>query len=189
MSGVCARPIEPEELADYWFGELGAPDEERVEEHLLGCGACSARLQQLAALEEGVRQLARIGAVEVAITPAFLRAAARDGLRTREYRVAPGERVACTVTPDDDLIFARLVADFEGVSEVDVSFEIEGRKAWRIEDVPVGSGAGELLISQSMPMLHGLGPAVMRVRLLTHGEAQERLLGEYLFQHTPTSRR
>jgi hypothetical protein len=136
-------------------------------------------------LGEGLRRLAAQGMVQVVVTPSFLRAAARDGLQLREYRVAPGEQVACTVTPDDDLVVARLVADFTGVATVEVRYQVEGQPEQRLENVPVHPAARELLVSQAMPALRALGPAVVHFRLLARGEGEERLLGEYVFNHTP----
>lgn len=188
MSTGCQRPLDLETLVDVWFKEGPARDEERVEEHLLGCDECSGRLRALATLGEGVRSLAREGAVQLVVTPSFLEHAAREGLRTREYRVASGERVDCTVTPEDDLLVSRLVADFTGVSSVDVVTEVVGRGEHRVEDVAVSPDASELILAQAMPAMRALGPSLVRMRLFAHEEAAERLLGEYTFAHTPTLR-
>lgn len=188
MSAGCEQPLELGTLVDFWFKEGSAPDEERVEEHLLGCDECSGRLRALVTLGRGVRRLAHEGAVQVVVTPSFLERAARDGLRTREYLVAPGEQVACTVTPEDDLLVSRLQADFRRVSRLDVVSEVEGRGEHRIEDVPVSTDATELILAQAMPAMRALGRAVVHVRLLARDEANERLLGEYTFAHTPTPR-
>lgn len=188
MSAGCERPLELVTLVDYWFGEAAPHDPERIEEHLLECETCSGRLRALVTLGEGVRRLAHEGAVQVFVTPSFLEKAAREGLRTREYRVAPGERVACTVTPEDDLLVGRLQADFKGVSRLDVVSVVEGQVEHRIEDVPVSPDAPELILAQAMAAMRALGPSVVRVRLLAREEENERLLGEYTFAHTPTRR-
>ncbi len=185
MSAACERPLELGTLVDTLLGELAAPDEDRVEEHLLECDECSGRLRALVSLGEGVRRLAHEGAVQVVVTPSFLETAARGGLRTREYRVAPGERVACTVTRQDDLLVSRLQGDFRGVSRLDVVMEMEGNEH-RSEDVPVSPDALELIVAQAMPAMRALGPAIVRMRLLAREKQGERLLGEYTFDHTPT---
>jgi hypothetical protein len=186
VSAACERPLELGTLVDTLFGEVVAPDEDRVEEHLLECDECSGRLRALVALGDGVRRLAREGAVPVVVTPSFLETAAHEGLRAREYRVAPGERVACTVTREDDLLVSRLRADFTGVSRVDVVTELVGRGEHRIEDVPVSPDALELIVAQAMPAMRALGRSVTRVRLLARDHEDERVLGEYTFDHTPT---
>jgi hypothetical protein len=178
--------LEPAALVDYWFGDAEPAEEVLVEEHLMECDSCGGRLRALLALGEGVRRAAHEGRVHVVVTPAYLETAARDGLRTREYRVTAGASVACTVTSEDDLLIARLVADFTGVSRVDLVALYEGEPAQRQEDVPVREDAGELLVAQPMPAMRALGSAVLRLRLLAQESSGERLLGEYTFAHTPT---
>lgn len=186
MSGGCPHPLELATLVDYWFGDAAPAEEARVDEHLMACDGCGGRLRALLALGEGVRRATHEGRVHVVVTPAYLETAAREGLRTREYRVTAGERVACTVTPEDDLLIARLIADFTGVSRVDLVTLSEGERDQRIEDVPVRADAGELLVAQPMPAMRALGPTVLRMRLLAQETSGERLLGEYTFAHTPT---
>ena len=50
----CSHPIDPAILADYWVGALAPPEEEAVEEHLLGCDLCGTRLREVIALADGV---------------------------------------------------------------------------------------------------------------------------------------
>jgi hypothetical protein len=185
MSAPCDRPLEMAALVDYWLEGEGQ-GHNAIEEHLFGCDACSRRLQGLVALGEGIRRLAREGAVEMVVTPSFLAKAAQEGLRTREYRVAPGGRVDCTVTPDDDLLVGRLVGDFRGLSRLDVVAEQEGLPARRIQDVPILPEATELIIAQAMPYMRTVQHARMRIRLLAQEPEGERLLGEYTFDHYPT---
>jgi hypothetical protein len=208
VSDACARPLQPETLLDYWLDgpSRGAGDDaasggasdgaseptralaaelEAIEEHLFACASCSRRLQQLVALGSGIRRLVHDGAVELVATPALLARAVQQGLRVREYRLAPGERVSCTVTPDDDLLVSRLVGRFEGVSRLDLLAEQDG-VVRRVEDVPVSPEAGELIVAQAMPAMRRLGHARLRVRLVSQEEAGERLVGEYTFEHHPT---
>jgi hypothetical protein len=130
--------------------------------------------------------LAREGAVSVAVTDSFLEVVARAGLRTREHSVSPGERVACTVTGQDDLMVARMSADFRGVSQVDVLVETAGWPAQRIADVPVSSDARELILLRAMPEARALGHVELHVRLVAREGSSERVLGDYIFDHTPT---
>jgi len=171
-------------LIEYWLD--GEPPDEATEEHLLGCDACSRRLRGLVDLGDGVRRLAREGAVAMVVTPSFLARAAQEGLRAREYRVPPGGRVDCTVTREDDLLVGRLQGDFRGVSRLDVVAQHEGGPELRIPDVPIGPDATELIVAQPMPVMRGLGPGRHRYRLLAHGADGDRLIGEYTFDHTPT---
>jgi len=187
MSAPCARPIGLAALLDYWLDRERPPDD-AVEEHLLACDSCSGRLRELVSLGDGVRRLAHEGAVAMVVTPSFLARAARDGLRTREYRVPPGGRVDCTVTREDDLLVSRLQGDFAGVTRLDVIAETGGGAEVRIEDVPIGPDATELIVAQAMPAMRRLGAGRQRYRLVALDPRGERLIGEYTFDHTPSGR-
>lgn len=186
MKRACEEPVDLVRLIDYWFGELPASDADRLEEHLFECADCSDRVRALVALEDGVRRLARQGAVPLIVTPSFLETASREGLRTREYDVPPGGRVACTVTARDDLLIGRMHADFTGVSHLDVHLEVEGRPEVWIKDVPVSPDAKELIMAQAMPAARALGHAVFHYRLIAREGQGERVLGDYTFDHAPT---
>ena len=47
---ICSRPIDAAVLADYWLAALPSAEEEAVEEHLLSCDPCGARLREVIAL-------------------------------------------------------------------------------------------------------------------------------------------
>lgn len=186
MTPACDRPFPLPVLESYWFGELPAPEAEQVEEHLFACDGCGDLLRALRSLGDGVRRLAHRGAVQVVVTPSFLDAASRAGLAIREYSLAAGDRVACTVAPQDDLLVGRMLADFSGVSRVDLLLETAGQPGQRIEDVPVSPEARELILLQSMPVARALGRVELRVRLVAREGARGRVLGDYTFDHTPT---
>lgn len=186
MSPPCDRALDFSTLVGYWFGELPAADSDQIEEHLFACDGCSRRLRAFVALGDGVRRLAHQGAVQMVVTPAFLEAASRAGLRIREYVVPPGGRVACTVTAQDDLLVGRMGADFRGVSSLDILVEMAGQTARRIEDVPVRPEAKELILAQAMPAARALRHAVLRYSLVARDGGHERVLGVYTFDHTPT---
>lgn len=187
MSARCVRPLEAAALLDYWFGDGEVRADEAIEEHLMECDPCSERLRQILAVGEGVRRLARQGALEMVVTPSFLERARREGLRTREYRVAPGGRVDCTVTSEDDLLVAHLTGDFRDVAHLDVVAQIEGQPEHRIRDVPVDPRSSELIVAQAMPAVRAFGRSLFRLRLLALEQGGgERVVGEYLFDHTPT---
>jgi hypothetical protein len=186
VSARCPEPIGTSVLVDYWFGELSAPEQDRVEEHLMGCSDCGRVLGELAAIGEGVRRLASRGAFHVVVSPSFLEAASRRGLRVREYRVPPGGGVACTVTAEDDLVVSRLQGDFRGVTRLDLVTQTEGQPEERVPDLPVDPSARELIFAQSMPSLRAMGSCVTRMRLVAREPGGDRLLGEYTFAHTPS---
>ncbi len=183
---TCANPVDAAALADYWLGALVKSEEETVEEHLLGCDACGARLRDVIALAEGLRDLAREGSLRMVVSEAFLKRAAEEGLRVREYAPPAGGAVACTVTADDDILIGRLTADLSGVTRVDLCIcDQSGLEQLRLPDIPVHSGASSVVYQESITFAKALPDNRMIARLVAVDEAGgERLLGEYTFNHT-----
>jgi len=187
-ASACAEPLDLSVLIDYWLGDLAPDEEERVEEHLLGCAACSEQMGDLVALTGGVRSLANLGVVRAVVTSAFLERLIDEGLRVREYRLVPGGSVECTITPSDDLVAARLAADLRGIQHVDlVKCDAEGREKHRLKDIPVSASAQEVVLLERIDRIRALPAGVQRVRLVAPDADGERLLAEYTFVHTPSS--
>ena len=185
---ACAEPLDLSVLIDYWLGDLAPDAEERVEEHLLGCAACSERMGDLVALTAGVRRVANLGVVRAVVTSAFLEHLIDEGLRVREYRLVPGGSVECTVTPSDDLVAARLAADLSGAQHIDlVKCDAEGREENRLKDIPVNASAQEVVLLERIDRIRALPARVQRVKLVAPDADGERLLAEYTFVHTPSS--
>jgi anti-sigma factor RsiW len=186
----CAKPIEIGPLVAYWLGELPAVADAPIEEHLFGCAHCTRRLEELAALAFGIRAVVRRGALQAVITQPFLEQMKRQGMRIREYRLAPGERVACTIGADDDAVVGRMRVPLAGVKRVDAlqSLDLGDRRVqqWRVEDVPFDPDAGEVLSLPSAAELKKLPAHMLRVQLVAVDESGERSLGEYTFAHTPS---
>ena len=171
------------ELVEYWFGER---DDEALEEHLLGCAECTARLEELAALGAGIRAAFRSGALRAVLPHAFLEALKREGLRLREYRVPPGGSVNCTLLADDDFVVSRLQAPLAGVERVDLMVVAqEGAAEATFEDIPFDPAAGEVLVVPSAAALRALPAHTARMRLFAVGAGGKKPLGEYTFVHTP----
>ena len=191
MTGTrCATPIEFETLIAYWLGELPVPAEAIVEEHIFSCAFCTRRLEELTALAFGVRAAVRNGAMPAAITNAFLESMRHQGMRIREYVLAPGESVNCTIRAEDDAVVSRLRVPLAGVKRVDAlqSLDLgEGRvQQWRLEDVPFDPDAGEVLSLPCAAELKKMPAHTFLVQLVAVDEDGERPLGEYTFAHTPT---
>lgn len=183
----CSTPLSPGELGDYWIGDLPSEKENRIEEHLLACDACSRNLEEISRLTKGIRYLVRKGALRGIVTGSFVDRLAREGLRVREYRLGPGERVACTVTREDDLLVGRLSVDLTGLERVDfVVCDAQGEERERWEDIPVSSSMREVIFTERMDTLRALPSTIQLVKLVARGDEGERLLGEYTFVHTPS---
>src|SRR5690349_24954891 len=95
-------------LLAYWAGELGEHAEAEIEQHYLGCEACSARLAEVQAIAAGVRGAFAAGRMTAVLSPIVAERLHARGLQIREYRVAPSGSVNCTVAPGDDLLLSRL---------------------------------------------------------------------------------
>ena len=178
-------------LTDYWLGVLAKPDEDAVEEHLLACDLCGERLREVIALAEGVRKVAREGWLHIVVSDEFLKRAAQDGLRIREYTVPNGGSVQCTVTAEDDLLIGRLELGREAenlreAKRVDLSlYDGNGQEQVRMPDIPVSSGATSVVLQVSAPLMKGAPDSVLIARLVALDDAgTERPLGEYTFNHT-----
>jgi anti-sigma factor RsiW len=190
MTGAyCAQPIGLESLVAYWLGELPEMAETPIEEHLFGCAACTRRLEDLAALASGLRAAVCDGELQAVITRPFLEHLKRQGMRIREYRLAPGERVDCTIRADDDAVVSRLRAPLEGVKRVDSLHSLDlgdGRvQQWRVEDVPFDPDADEVIALPSAAALKRMPAHTLRVRLVAVDASGDRPLGDYTFAHTP----
>ncbi|HUA82332.1 MAG TPA: hypothetical protein VMB85_00625 [Bryobacteraceae bacterium] len=183
---TCSNPIDAAVLADYWIAALAQAEEEAVEEHLLDCDRCGARLREVIELAEGVRKLAREGSLRMVVSDAFLLRAAEEGLRVREYAPPSGGGVECTVTAEDDILIGRLAANIGGAKSVDLCIcDERGVEQLRLPDIPVHSGASSVALQESITFAKAAPTNKMIVRMVAFDEAgSERLLGEYTFNHT-----
>lgn len=184
----CSAPVEAVVLADYWMARLPHAGEEAIEEHLLACEACSARLREVIALAEGVRALAREGRLRLVASDTLLQRLAEDGARIREYAPPAGGSVRCTVAADDTLVVGRLAADLAGAQRVDlVVCDEHGHERRRLPDIPIGAGTARVLFHESTAFIKAAPTFTMVLRLVAVDDATgERLLGEYTFDHTRT---
>jgi hypothetical protein len=182
----CARPIEPEILADYWIGSVAGADEETIETHLLECDFCGHRLRQMIVLADGIRTLAREGSLRMVVSDIFLQRAAESGLSIREYNVPPGGSVECTVTAEDDILIGRVAANLSGARRVDMSICNEnGVEQLRLPDIPVHSGRTSVAFQESITFMKSAPSLKMIMRLVSFDDAgSEQVVREYTFNHT-----
>jgi hypothetical protein len=187
MSGsACAAPLGTARLLPYWLGELDRDREEQVDEHLLGCGECAAQLEELIDLGGEIRACVQRGVVSAVVTDAFLRRLASDWVRVREYRVPRNGSVHCTVSPDDDVVVARMEAPLSGVERLDVvMLGVEDASQVTMHDVPFDPAAGEVVLLPNVDDLRALPACTQRMQLVAVEAGASRLLGEYGFIHTP----
>lgn len=186
MIAGCDAPVALDTLLQYWLDELGPAQSDSIDEHLLACAACSARLAELAALGQGVRGVFHAGRLHAVVTPAFVESLASSGLRLREYRVTHNGSVDCTVASQDDVVLSRLEAPLAGVSRLDiVSTRVSGGPEERVEDVPFDAASGEVVVIPRLAALRQAPAYRHRVRLIAVEPEGERVLGDYTFIHQP----
>lgn len=111
------HPITLGDLVDYQLGELAGPAAENLEQHLFECPVCAARLDDVERIAAAVRRAVVRAEIGANVTGAFLDRAAADGLSRREYRLEPGQTVACSAGPED-LFVVRIAADFADAVEL-----------------------------------------------------------------------
>jgi len=181
----CAKPIADDAFLAWWTGELAAPERRRLEAHLLACDDCAARLRLAGAVADGVRALVRQGRVPTVLTAGALERLRREGRKVREYRVAPGGGVHCTVAPEDDVLVARLELRPGGDARVDLVSRLNDGEGERLSDLPVEPGASELILAVPIDVVRSRPAHVLVLRLVEAGPGGDRTLGEYTFRHTP----
>ena len=181
----CRQPIDFGSLVQYWLGELDEAAEARIDEHLLGCDHCGARLDELAALAAGVRSVFEGGRVFAFVTGDFVRGLAQRGVRLREYRVARNGSVNCTVAPGDQLLISHLEAPLDGVARVDATAESpEGTQVFR--DIPFDARTGLVMFTPGTEAIRSKPAYQFRMRLVAVDGDGERVIGDYTFNHAPT---
>jgi hypothetical protein len=184
---TCEKPIGFETLVAYWLGEEPEAREAMLEEHLFGCAYCTERLEGLAALASGVRAVVKDGTVSMVVSRPFVDAMKQAGLRLREYRVEPGGSVNCAIGADDDAVVSRLRAPLAGVKRLDVvQMRGGGEPEVRLADVPFDAETGEVLMIPSAAWLKTMPAFTTRTRLIAVGEAGEKQIGDYTFNHSPS---
>jgi hypothetical protein len=182
----CSNPVNAAVLADYWISAQTNSEEAAIEEHLFECDYCGERLREVIALAEGIRELAREGSLRMVVSDAFLKRAAAEGLRVRQYAPPSGGSVECTVTAEDDVLIGRLAANLSGVTRIDLCVcDDTGVEKLRLSDIPFHSGASSVFYQESITFAKAAPTNKMIIRLVSFDEAGVELpLGEYTFNHT-----
>ncbi|MGH7488515.1 MAG: zf-HC2 domain-containing protein [bacterium] len=179
-------PLSIATLTEYWMGELDERTQSDVEEHLFSCSLCHATLELLVAMGEGIRAVSRKAGVAAVLTPDFVRKLKAEGAQVREYSLQPGDSVLCTIAPDDDIVLAHLHAPLAGIDRLDAVFEdSHSGKQFRYDDIAFNPGQGEIVFAPKASDLRSYGKGTRTLRLLSVSAAGERVIGEYVFNHSP----
>jgi hypothetical protein len=180
-----------EALLDYWLGDSDSAATEAADEHLMQCDACGQALDELVALGQGIRDAWRAGTVGGVFSAGFVQRLAGQGVQVREYRLAPGGSVNCTVAPGDDLLVSHLALPQPplqtGVQRLDLHVEVSLEPGVRHElhDIPFDARAGEVLYVSKVANIRPLPAHTVQATLLAVDDAGARELGRYTFRHQP----
>jgi len=182
----CSSPLDWPTLLAYWLGEQDPAAEARTEEHYLGCETCSRRLEELASLAQGVRAVMQTGAFNAVLTEHVVQLQKERGQQVRTYHVPRNGSVNCTIAPEDDLVVAHLEAPLADIARLDLVFiGPDGAFELRREDIPFVPESGNVLVATSTAILRTLPASTLRVRLLSVDDHDQRVIGDYTFNHTP----
>ncbi len=146
MNAACATPLTRDELVAYWAGDLEPAQVDRLDEHLMGCGACSQESTRVAAITEAVR-----GLIPPFVDHARLAAFRARGLRVIDNPIVPGVRRPVVFDVDaTDILLHRLIGLDLSVAErvgIQITFEDTGEVALDEPNVPFDRDSGEVLIA------------------------------------------
>jgi anti-sigma factor RsiW len=181
------HPLALDTLVAYWLGETDADTTLAIDEHLLGCDACGARLDEVIALGDGVRRAFDAGRVRAFVGAAFVERLAARGAKVREYRLRPGDAVACSVAADDDVLVTRLDVPLAGVTRLDAIVRSSlAAQDERIADIPFDAARGQVLMLPRMAEVRRAPAHTFEVALVAVDGEADRVVARYTFEHAPT---
>jgi hypothetical protein len=180
----CPSPIAFADVVDYWAGDLTLAEGDRIEEHVFSCADCARELAEAKALADGIAAVVREGRLQSVVSDAILNRLAADGVRVRMYTLDGAGIVPCAVWADDDLVVARIRADFTDVDSVTiVTRQASGDEISRLSDVAVRPGQREILNAFSAAHLRKLPPTRVHVTVTAQVRTVERTIAEYTLEH------
>jgi hypothetical protein len=186
MTRAACTVLKTQELTEYWLGELDEAHEQRIDEHLFACGACSERLRALVDLGAAIRRTFVDGWLNIVLPEPFIRRIKEAGFRVREYELSAGGSVNCTVTPEDDFVVSYLRAPLADVRRLDVLIDDQTSGKHRANDVAFDPSAEALVTVTSTAYLKTLKHSQQRVRLVAVNGVEERVVADYTFNHYPS---
>jgi hypothetical protein len=169
-----------ERIVDLLAGEAG-PDADEVEAHLLGCAACSRLADELLATTRAIASAVREGALAFVATRATVERLRREGVAMREYHIAPGQTVACSIGAGERYSLTAL----ELPGELPARVDLVAPTGDRTPDVPVDRSRGVVWLMVRGDTVRGVPTGLYRMRAVgVDGHGGETVLGEYGLDHT-----
>jgi hypothetical protein len=166
-------------------GDLEGDELDAVEAHVLGCTACTERVDALYATAAGVWRLVRAGSVRAVITDATATQLRAQGVPMREYRLAPGQVVPCGIGADERYALTGYQLPQPVPERVDVLFP---GTPHRQTDVPVDRVAGMLWTIDRGDFIRAQPSQRYSLRLVgVAADGTETPLADYTLDHTAFS--
>jgi hypothetical protein len=186
---VAGHPYAPGDLVDYLLGELEEQEADALEEHLFECPVCAVDLEVIDRVAAAVRDAVHHGAVAANVSGAFLERATASGLSLREYRLAPGQTVACSAGPEDYIVI-RLTGAFAGFDELSLRADFEDLDsgesyALPTQEVRADRELGEVLLVFPGAAVRAYPRSVWSLSLEGRWEGRETTFGPFVLDHTP----
>jgi hypothetical protein len=145
MTASCKQPIADATLVDYWADDLAEAELDAVDEHLLGCSACSASSARIAALAGALRLQ-----VPMIMREADIEKLSARGMRIVQNSFNPGERREVEFPAGVDVLLHRLAGlDLQNATRVSFKMSVESTHAvlGELSDAPFDRGSGALLVA------------------------------------------
>lgn len=150
---TCQSPLSFEDLSRYWAESLPPNELDRIEEHLLGCAACSGESARVSALVQALRAF-----IPPVVSRAQVEELAARGLNISENSFDPGHDHSVTFLRDFDVMIHRLKGfDLGNIERLRLTLRSESTGEVMFEDpnVPFDPRDGVLIACQrhysSMP--------------------------------------
>lgn len=184
----CGHPITLGDLVDYHLDELNPERAEAIEDHVFECSQCAARLDEVGRIASAVRAATHRAEVGANVTGAFLERVEDDGLTLRDYRLEPGDTVACSAGPED-LFVVRLAADFSGAGRLTAHVDFRdlksgGSQALPPREVMPDLDRGEIVLIFPGSDVRSYPRSLWTITVDGDGDRPRRF-GPFVMDHTP----
>lgn len=164
---ACEAPIAWDELVDYWAGDMELTRVDAIDEHLMGCGACSALSARVSAVTEALRVM-----IPPVIDRARLETLRGGGYVIADNTLLPDERRIATFAAETDLLIHHLAGlDLSEAERVGITISVEesGVVLMEVPAVPFDRESGEVLVACQRHFVAFPPNIVVEVRAHTRG--------------------
>jgi hypothetical protein len=179
VSARCQSPIAFEMLVAYWAGDLESLENDRIEEHAMGCSSCAAASARVATITETLR-----AQIPPLVSPEAVAKLRARGVRIVDNPMHPGETKQAVFSSDIDVLLHRLGGlSLSKATRVTVTFSVQetGDVLFRNDDAPFDREAGEVLVACQKHF--SAYPPNIVIEVESHAEAGKQDLAVYTIPH------